>query len=211
MLNSANTALLSEERRREVVHVLNMAKGAASLFRRPMSLPSIFTKVAEVCRASQLMLDRSPLPRETLIEAPIHALTPKSNCNPSAPLPFAQTRSGRSGRRRRSTTRRTGWRACCTWTARTAWRPSTKTARRSTTLGGSSRRTCWHGPRSGGKSWCSDYRRVVFTDARCLSVLAHVQDVLGDSAGFRLHSTLSCISDADSACHCSAPRMKSSA
>ena len=27
MLNSANTALLSEERRREVVHVLNMAKG----------------------------------------------------------------------------------------------------------------------------------------------------------------------------------------
>ena len=34
MLNSANTALLSEERRREVVHVLNMAKGAASLSAR---------------------------------------------------------------------------------------------------------------------------------------------------------------------------------
>ncbi len=27
MLNSANTALLSEERRREIIHVLNMAKG----------------------------------------------------------------------------------------------------------------------------------------------------------------------------------------
>ena len=40
MLNSANTALLSEERRREVVHVLNMAKGAASLFRRPTSFCS---------------------------------------------------------------------------------------------------------------------------------------------------------------------------
>ncbi len=40
MLNSANTALLSEERRREVVHVLNMARGAASLVHRPTSFCS---------------------------------------------------------------------------------------------------------------------------------------------------------------------------
>ena len=31
MLNSANTSLLSEERRREIIHVLNMAKGAQHL------------------------------------------------------------------------------------------------------------------------------------------------------------------------------------
>ena len=32
MLNSANTALLSEERRREIIHVLNMAKGVCSSY-----------------------------------------------------------------------------------------------------------------------------------------------------------------------------------
>ena len=53
MLNSANTALLSEERRREVVHVLNMAKGAALMFSMAM-LPSYRPRHADVSAVKSL-------------------------------------------------------------------------------------------------------------------------------------------------------------